>query len=136
MHTNSGVPNHGFALLVDGGTYNGQTVAAIGLVKAARLYWRAQSVYQVPTTDFTDHADALEQSCQDLIGAVLLDLKHRGPAAPSGQSISAADCAEVTDMITAVEFRADPTDQCNFKPLLDPNTPSLCREAKNPPRFY
>ena len=25
VHTNSGVPNHTFALLVDGGTYNGQT---------------------------------------------------------------------------------------------------------------
>src|SRR5918994_247735 len=46
VHTNSGVPNHGFALLVDGGTYNGRTVAAIGLTKAAHLYWRAQSVYQ------------------------------------------------------------------------------------------
>ena len=50
VHTNSGVPNHGFALLVDGGTYNGHTVAAIGLTKAAHLYWRAQSVYQTPTT--------------------------------------------------------------------------------------
>ena len=28
VHTNSGVPNHGFALLVDGGTYNGRTVTA------------------------------------------------------------------------------------------------------------
>ena len=27
VHTNSGVPNHGYALLVDGGTYNGQTVS-------------------------------------------------------------------------------------------------------------
>ncbi|MCO6439034.1 MAG: M4 family metallopeptidase [Phycisphaerae bacterium] len=27
VHTNSGVPNHGFALLVDGGTYNGQTIS-------------------------------------------------------------------------------------------------------------
>ena len=27
VHTNSGVPNHGYALLVDGGTFNGQTVA-------------------------------------------------------------------------------------------------------------
>ena len=26
VHSNSGVPNHGYALLVDGGTYNGQTV--------------------------------------------------------------------------------------------------------------
>ena len=68
------MPNHGYALLVDGGTFNGQTVTAIGMVKAAHLYWRAQSVYQVPTTDFVDHADALEQSCQDLIGQPLTGL--------------------------------------------------------------
>ena len=74
VHSNSGVPNHGFALLVDGDTFNGQTVTAIGMVKAAHLYWRAQSVYQVPTTDFVDHADALEQSCQDLIGQPLTGL--------------------------------------------------------------
>ena len=30
VHTNSGIPNHAFALLVDGGTYNGWTITAIG----------------------------------------------------------------------------------------------------------
>ena len=35
VHSNSGVPNHAYALLVDGGTYNGQTVTGIGLDKAA-----------------------------------------------------------------------------------------------------
>ncbi len=74
VHTNSGVPNHGYALLVDGGTYNGHTVVAIGLTKTAHIYFRAQSTYQVLTTDFADHADALEQSCTDLIGVNLADL--------------------------------------------------------------
>ena len=109
VHTNSGVPNHGYALLVDGGTYNGQTITAIGLVKAAHIYWRAQSVYQTPTTKFEDHADALEASCTDLIGVNLDRAEHAAtPAGPSGQSITAADCAEVTDMIAAVELRTDP----------------------------
>ncbi len=98
VHSNSGVPNHGYALLVDGGTYNGQTITAIGLTKAAHLYWRAQSVYQTPTTDFEDHADALEASCTDLIGQPLKDLGTSStPTGPSGQSITAADCASVTD---------------------------------------
>ena len=57
------------------------------------------------------------------------------PAGPSGQSISAADCAEVTDMIAAVELRTDPT-QCNFQPALNPNTPALCANQKNPPVHY
>ncbi|HET9666790.1 MAG TPA: M4 family metallopeptidase, partial [Desertimonas sp.] len=137
VHTNSGVPNHGFALLVDGGTFNGRTISPLGLVKAAHVYWRAQSVYQVPATDFADHADALERSCQDLIGQPLLGLSTGGgPATPSGQSISAADCAEVADMIAAVELRTDVTDKCNFTSLLDPNTPPACAGTKNPPTFF
>ena len=135
VHTNSGVPNHGYALLVDGGTYNGQTVTAIGLVKAAHLYWRAQSVYQTPTTDFEDHADALEASCTDLIGQPLNGLSTSTPAGPSGQSIAAADCASVTAMIAAVELRRAPT-QCNFQPALKQNPPALCANQKNPPVVY
>jgi Zn-dependent metalloprotease len=136
VHSNSGVPNHGYALLVDGGTFNGQTITAIGLVKAAHLYWRAQSVYQTPTTKFEDHADALEASCTDLIGQPLTGLSTSSiPAPPSGQTISSADCAEVTDMIAAVELRTAPT-QCNFQPALKQNPPALCANQKNPPVHY
>ena len=137
VHTNSGVPNHGFALLVDGGTYNGRIVGAIGMTKAAHLYWRAQSVYQTLTSDFNDHADALEASCADLIG-VTLDALGTGPTDPgsSGQAITQADCVEVSDMIAAVELRTDPTEQCNFQPLLQPNPPALCANQKNLPTFY
>ncbi len=69
VHTNSGVPNHTFALLVDGGSFNGYAITAIGLTKASHLYWRAQDIYQTPTTDFPDHADALTASCNDLVAA-------------------------------------------------------------------
>jgi hypothetical protein len=137
VHTNSGVPNHGFALLVDGGTYNGHTINAIGLVKAAHLYWRAQSVYQTPTTNFDDHADALQASCQDLIGVPLEGLSTTStPAGPSGSAISASDCAAVDEMIAAVELRVDPSAQCNFQPILQQNPPALCSGTKNPPVFY
>lgn len=125
VHTNSGVPNHGYALLVDGGTYNGETVTGIGLTKAAHIYWRAQEQYQTPTTKFADHADALEQACTDLIGQNLTSLSTGAPGGPSGQVINAGDCAEVADMIDAVQLRTDPT-QCNYQPLLDPNAPALC----------
>jgi Zn-dependent metalloprotease len=128
VHTNSGVPNHGFALLVDGGTYNGRTVAAIGLTKAAHLYWRAQAVYQTRTSDFDDHADALETSCTDLLGVNLQGLSTGAPVGPSGQMLTLADCAAVTQMIAAVELRTEPT-QCNFQPLLKPNPPDVCTDA-------
>ena len=128
VHINSGVPNHGFALLVDGGVYNGQTITGIGQTKAFHIYWQAQYAYQVPVSDFADHADALEQSCQDLIGVNLYALSTETPTGtPSGASISAADCGEVADMIAAVELRTEPT-RCNYAPLLVPNPPPLCKE--------
>lgn len=136
VHSNSGVPNHGFALLVDGGTYNGQTINAIGMVKAAHLYWQAQSVYQTPTSDFNDHADALEASCSDLIGVPLEGLSTTStPAGPSGQAITAADCAEVSKMIEAVELRLDPAAQCNFTPILQQDPPPICSTGKPSPVF-
>lgn len=128
VHSNSGIPNHAFALLVDGGTYNGQTITAIGLEKAAHLYWRAATVYQVPASDFQDHADALEASCADLVGAPLSIPVTTGPGTWGGllgSTISAADCAEVADAIAAVELRAEPV-QCSFSPMLDPDAPALC----------
>lgn len=137
VHTNSGVPNHGYALLVNGGTYNGYTISAIGLTKAAHIYWRAQTQYQTPTTDFADHADALEQACQDLIGAPLNTLTTvPGAGGVSSEVINSADCAAVVAMAAAVELRVDPAAQCNFKPVLDANTPALCAGQKNPSVLY
>jgi Zn-dependent metalloprotease len=120
VHTNSGVPNHAFALLVDGGSFNGRTVAAIGPVKAAHVYWRAMSVYQVPDSDFVDHADALAQSCADLVGVNLAD-----PASgdPSGQALNVTDCDQVAEALLAVEMTDPPP--CSFSPLLDPDEPPL-----------
>lgn len=130
VHTNSGVPNHGFALLVDGGTYNSHTIGAIGMVKASHLYFRAMTVYQTPTTDFPDHADALEASCTDLIGLELEGLSTTDvPAGPSGESITAEDCGQVTEMIAAVELRTDPSIQCNFQPILQQGEPDICADA-------
>jgi Zn-dependent metalloprotease len=122
VHSNSGVPNHGYALLVDGGTYNGQTITGIGLTKAAHIYYRAQSVYQGPATGFAAHADALAQSCTDLTG---FNLNHLKTGLPSGEIISAADCTQVANTAAAVEFRTAPS-QCNFAPLLAQSPPALC----------
>jgi len=132
VHSNSGVPNHGYALLVDGGTYNGKTVPGIGLTRAAHIYWRAESVYQTPTTDFADHADALSAACTDLVGKTVVGLSTKGSpedknSPPPGPSrlITAATCTSVNAMADAVELRKDPT-QCNYQPLLTKNAPGVC----------
>lgn len=122
VHGNSGVPNHGYALLVDGGTYNGQAITPIGLTKAAHIYFRAQTVYQGPASGFADHADALQQSCSDLTGVNLASLSN---GAPSGQVINAGDCAQVAKMALAVELRTPPT-QCAFTPILAQTPPAAC----------
>jgi Zn-dependent metalloprotease len=122
VHGNSGVPNHAYALMVDGGTYNGQSITALGLTKAAHIHFRAQSVYLGPASDFADHADAVEQSCADLTGKTLADLRT---GAPSGEVISASDCAQVAKVALAVELRTPPS-QCNFVPLLAKEPPPLC----------
>ncbi len=126
VHTNSGVDNHAYALMVDGGHYNGQILTGIGLTKALHVYFRAKTVYQGPATDFADHADALEQSCSDLVGA---NLKSLTDGKPSGEVISNSDCAQVAKALVAVEMRSPPT-QCGFQPLLAKNPPALCQSPK------
>ncbi len=126
VHTNCGVTNHAFALLTDGGAFNGQTIAGIGITKTAHLYWRTQSVYQTPTTDFQDHANALVQSCQDLRGQPLRELSTTTTNTGfSTAVISQADCDELDKVIAAVEMNVQPT-QCGFTPMLETPAPSLC----------
>ncbi len=139
VHSNSGVPNHGYALLVDGGSYNGYTIDGIGLTKAAHVYFRAMTEYQTPTTDFADHADALEASCTDLIGRGVNGLSTAGapentdpPTELPDETIQAEDCAQIGAVIAAVELRQDPT-QCNFRPLLQPGEPTTCEPGTSEP---
>jgi len=130
VHTNCGVTNHAFALLVDGGDYNGQTVAGIGLTKTLALYWRAQSVYQGPTSNFADHADALEASCSDLTGQPLYEPSTAiSTTAVSAAQITAGDCGEVAKAIAAVEMRTPPA--CAFTPMLAAPAPALCNDMEN-----
>jgi Zn-dependent metalloprotease len=131
VHTNSGVDNHAYALVVDGGSYNGQNITGIGLTKAVHVWFRAKDHYQGPATDYPDHADALEQSCADLIGTNLASLTD---GTPSGEIISEADCDQLAAAILAVEMRTLPT-HCDFQPLLAQNPPQLC-EAPTMVRRY
>ena len=136
VHTNSGVTNHLYALLVDGGTYNGYTVTGMGFVKAAHLWWRAQKNYLTATSDFANFADALEASANDLIGVNLQGLSTTvTPAGLTGLSITSADVQNVKNGILAVQLRTSPATQCNYTPLLAQSAPSLCASATNNPLF-
>ncbi len=124
VHQNSGVPNHGYSLLVDGGTFNGVNVAGIGLDKSAAIYWLAQT-RTTPLAGFSDHADLLAAACTDLVGQSVNSLAVAPNAAPTpAGTISVTNCQSVAAMIAAVELRAEPT-QCNWTPQLTPGTPPV-----------
>jgi Zn-dependent metalloprotease len=126
VHSNSGVSNHAYALLVDGGSFNGFDITGIGLDKAAAIYFKAMTDFQTPTTDFADHADALDAACTALTGTEVTKLTVAPNATPGmAGTIDAADCAQVAAVSDAVEFRAEPT-QCNYQPMFNQDRPALC----------
>ncbi|MFK8014818.1 MAG: M4 family metallopeptidase [Gammaproteobacteria bacterium] len=132
VHSNSGIINHGFALLVDGGDYNGQSIAPIGLTKAAHLYWRTMSVYQTPVSGYSDHASALLASCEDLIGQPLTEIStNQAITGNSRESFSATDCEQVAKTVAALELNQQP-DQCGFETLLASDAPTLCPAGEAP----
>ena len=143
VHTNSGVPNHAYALIVDGtqfkpadpeigqaaGTYNGQTVTGIGMTKAAAIYFRAEKNYQTPTTTFAQHETAIKTSCSDLIGQPLkVPNTTSATGAAAGSTITAADCQQVAKAMAAVEMSKVPP--CNFGPVLQSGAAPLCPGAQ------
>ena len=135
VHTNSGPTNHLYAFLVDGGTYNGFTITGIGFVKAAHLWWKAQTTYLTATSDFANFADALEAAANDLIGINLQGLSTSGtPAGLSGQMFTSADLQNIKNGILAMQLRSSPATQCNYQPILKP-VPDLCAGATSNPLF-
>ena len=134
VHSNSGIPNHLYALLVDGGTYNGQTINSIGFTKAAHIFWRAQSQYLTQASDFNVFADAIEASCTDLIGMNLQGLSTTETAAGlSGEIISNTDLQNVNNALIAVTLRTD--NSCAYSTLLSTNTTPICGAASTNPIF-
>lgn len=73
VHTNSGVQNFWFYLLSDGGSGtndNGDSysVTGIGIADAAKIAYRALTVYLTNTSQYTDARDASIQAATDLFG--------------------------------------------------------------------
>jgi len=128
VHTNSGVPNHAYAMLVDGKTFNGQTVVGIGFTRALAIYYRAMTVYQTETSDFVVHAQALKDSCEDLIGVPLKNLSTSSATGTTAtETIQLTHCEQVDKAMLAVEMSNPPP--CPLIMILDPNEPEACAGA-------
>jgi bacillolysin len=94
VHSNSGVANKAAALLVDGGTHNGVTVAGIGITKTAQIWYEVASNMLFSAGDYKDLAGALNQAC-----AVLQSTGGFGPA----------DCSAVANAVLATRMAEQPT---------------------------
>lgn len=92
-HANSGVGDKAAYLMVDGGTFNGFTVAPLGAVKTAHIWYHAQTDYLTSASDYPDLAAALSNACRNLVGT---------------NGITAADCDETDQAIAAVEMPLAP----------------------------
>jgi len=93
VHINSGVNNKAAFLMTDGGTLNGGTVTGLDIPKVSQIYYEVQTSMLTSASDYADLNSALQQACTNLIGTA---------------GITAADCAEVTDAVTAVEMNTVP----------------------------
>ena len=93
MHTNSGINNKAAFLMVDGGTFNGQTITGLGITKVAKIYYEVQTHLLTSGADYADLYDALYQGCNNLVGTC----RHH-----------AADCQEVRNATIAVEMNLQP----------------------------
>lgn len=74
VHTNSGVYNYWFYLLTAGATGTNDiaatyTVNSIGMLNAAKIAFRALTVYYVPSTNFANARLLTIQAAKDLFGA-------------------------------------------------------------------
>ncbi|MES1241672.1 MAG: M4 family metallopeptidase [Acidobacteriota bacterium] len=116
VHFNSGVSNHFYALLADGGTYNSVSVTGIGLTKAGKIAYRTLTQYLVSGSGFRDAASAFAQSCSDLIGTA---------------GISGADCTQVSNAIAAVEMS-----HVLICPGAPPVAPALCPAGQTPTNVF
>lgn len=82
VHTNSGILNHWFYLLAEGSNNtdevndNGDTfnISGIGKNKAAKIIYRAQTVYFTPTTDYEDARLYTIQAAEDLYGSDAIEV--------------------------------------------------------------
>jgi Zn-dependent metalloprotease len=93
VHINSGIPNKAAYLMAVGDTFNGYTVQGIDLDKTGQVNYRALTVYLIASSGFVDYYDAMNQSCNDLIGSY---------------GITAADCTQVQTALLATEMNIDP----------------------------
>ncbi|MCB9853013.1 MAG: M4 family metallopeptidase [Phycisphaerales bacterium] len=125
VHSGSGIPNHAFAMLCDGATFNNITVNPIGPAKAAAVWYRALTAYLTVGSDFQDAFLAFNLAASDLVGSMPNDPRT---GLPLGNTMTAADASEVEKALLAVEM--DTPGACGETDApLDAAEPAFCDQA-------
>ncbi len=125
VHSGSGVLNHAFAIATDGKTFNGETVRGIGPIKSGAVWYRALTVYLVPTADFQDTYAALNQAASDLLGSYPPDPRT---GTPSDSEFTADDAAQIDAALRAVELNT--LGRCGVLSIMDAEVPETCPTAR------
>jgi Zn-dependent metalloprotease len=140
VHANAGVGNKTAYLIAVGGTFNGQNIPAenaLGNEKLAQLYYRALTSHLTSAADYADLADALRQSCAELLS--------EGPITAAGTTLTftSTDCATVETAVTATQLDEQPivrTRRQSGKPLqqLDVTAPEavVCDAGEQPSYLF
>ncbi len=122
VHTGSGVVNHAFAIVTDGKTFNGITVAGIGPIKSGSVWYRALATYLTPSSDFQDAYLAFNQAAHDLVGTYANDPRT---GLPSDDMFTPQDAEQVALALRAVEM--DSRGRCGRTvPVVDSTPPTEC----------
>lgn len=122
VHSGSGVPNHAFAIMVDGKNFNGYSVNAIGPIKAGAVWYRAVATYLTDASNFQDAYNALNQAAADLTGQLITDPRD----GVTTVLFTANDAVEVDKALQAVEMNTDGL--CgSWKTVVDATPPPGCR---------
>ncbi len=122
VHSGSGIPNHAFALLTDGGSFNGYTIDGIGPIKAGAVWYRALTTYLIVSSDFDEAYAALVQAASDLVGTYPNDPRT---GLPSGDVFTTEDAANVDRALQSVEMNS--VGRCGATvAVLESAPPAIC----------
>jgi Zn-dependent metalloprotease len=91
VHSNSGINNKAVYLMVDGGSFNGKTVTALGWDKTAAIYYEVNTNLLTSGSNYSDLYYALQAACKDLTGQL---------------GITSGDCDQVKNVLDAVEMNS------------------------------
>ena len=81
VHLTSGISNNAFYLLAEGGTHRlGGVVTGIGRSAAERIFYRALTVYMIPSETFAQARADTMQAATDLFGATSPEVTSVGQA--------------------------------------------------------